>query len=158
MSSLVYTYDGGFITGMTSTGAVAGSVTHAYDDDFRLVSQSVDGADAIAFQYDNDDQVTGAGGLVLARNAQNWLVTGTTLGNVTDQFSYNGFGETMSYSAAAGAANLYSAEYTRDDLGRITQKIETIGGATDTFDYSYDLAGRLSAGESQRRHLGHVQL
>ncbi|HSE99073.1 MAG TPA: RHS repeat-associated core domain-containing protein, partial [Blastocatellia bacterium] len=27
--------------------------------------------------------------------------------------------------------------------GRITQKVETIGGATSTYDYSYDLAGRL---------------
>ena len=37
----------------------------------------------------------------------------------------------------------YAAQYTRDKLGRITQKVETIGGVTTTFDYDYDLAGRL---------------
>jgi len=37
-----------------------------------------------------------------------------------------------------------STEYTRDLLGRITRKVETLGGVTHTFDYGYDLAGRLS--------------
>src|SRR6185503_19339580 len=34
--------------------------------------------------------------------------------------------------------------YTRDKLGRITQKTETVGGVADTYSYSYDLAGRLT--------------
>jgi RHS repeat-associated protein len=34
--------------------------------------------------------------------------------------------------------------YTRDKLGRITQKTETIGGSTNTFVYTYDTAGRLT--------------
>src|SRR5207249_6719319 len=34
--------------------------------------------------------------------------------------------------------------YTRDKLGRISQKTETIGGVTDTFVYTYDTAGRLT--------------
>ena len=38
---------------------------------------------------------------------------------------------------------LFATKYTRDKLGRITQKTETIGGATNTFSYDYDLAGRL---------------
>ena len=38
---------------------------------------------------------------------------------------------------------LYAASYTRDALGRISQKVETIEGTTTTYDYAYDLAGRL---------------
>ena len=34
---------------------------------------------------------------------------------------------------------------TRDKLGRITQKAETISGVTDTFVYGYDLTGRLTS-------------
>ena len=34
--------------------------------------------------------------------------------------------------------------YTRDALGRITQKVETIGGVTTTTVYGYDFAGRLT--------------
>ena len=37
----------------------------------------------------------------------------------------------------------YNTRYTRDKLGRITQLTETINGDTTTYDYSYDLAGRL---------------
>src|SRR5207237_3523387 len=39
---------------------------------------------------------------------------------------------------------LFDVQYTRDKLGRITQKVETIGGVTDTFVYMYDTAGRLT--------------
>ncbi len=41
------------------------------------------------------------------------------------------------------ASLLFDVQYTRDKLGRITQKVETIGGSTNTFIYTYDTAGRL---------------
>jgi len=63
---------------------------------------------------------------------------------VTDTFSYNGFKELSSYTAKISAASVFSTQFTRDKLGRITQKIETINGTSHTYDYSYDLAGRLT--------------
>ena len=39
---------------------------------------------------------------------------------------------------------MYAAAYTRDKLGRISQRAETIGGVTRVIDYSYNIAGRLS--------------
>lgn len=50
----------------------------------------------------------------------------------------------MSYSASAGGTPLLSIAYTRDLLGRITQKRETRSGSTQTFEYTYDTAGRLA--------------
>ncbi|MGH8363505.1 MAG: hypothetical protein ACRESQ_09175 [Gammaproteobacteria bacterium] len=35
--------------------------------------------------------------------------------------------------------------YTRDNLGRITQKTETVNGVTNTWIYGYDQEGRLNA-------------
>ena len=46
--------------------------------------------------------------------------------------------------AGATGGDLYAVNYTRDALGRITEKVETIEGATTTYDYVYDTAGRLS--------------
>ena len=69
---------------------------------------------------------------------------GTTLGSLTDTRSYSTFGELASYQATVGTTALLATQYTRDSLGRITEKAETIGGATDTFAYAYDLAGRLT--------------
>src|SRR5262249_41624051 len=55
----------------------------------------------------------------------------------------NGFGELTAYAALFSGSPVYSAQYTRDKLGRVVEKTETIGAATDTFDYVYDVAGRL---------------
>ena len=37
---------------------------------------------------------------------------------------------------------MYALDLTRDVLGRIISKTETLGGATHVFGYTYDLAGR----------------
>ena len=70
-------------------------------------------------------------------------MTGTVLGNISDSRSYNGFGEVVDYSASHNSSALLGLHYTRDALGRITQKTETQGALTTTFDYAYELAGRL---------------
>ena len=62
-----------------------------YDNNFRVTSRSINGANTINFGYDNDSLLTQAGALTLSRNPQNGLLTGTTLGNVTDSWTYNDF-------------------------------------------------------------------
>jgi RHS repeat-associated protein len=140
--SLGFARDGLLPTGRTWSGPITGSVAVTYDSSFRVTSQGLNGT-ALAFQYDRDSLLTQAGGLTLQRNASTGLVTGTSLGTVGDSLTYDGFLQLVSYSASAGSTSLYSVRYTRDNLGRITEKTETIGGATDTYDYSYDLRGQL---------------
>ena len=142
--SLTYTYDGSLPTGTTWSGPVAGSVSRTFDADFRVASQSVNGANPVAFTYDADSLLTGAGSLTLTRNAQNGLLTGTALGNVTDTRTYNSFAEPLTYTSAYSGTNIYATQYARDKLGRIIQQVETIGGVTTTYNYDYDLAGRLT--------------
>jgi len=141
--ALGLTYDGSLLTGATWTGTVAGSIGFAYDNDFRVASVNVNGASPIAYQYDPDSLLTQAGALTLTRNAQHGLLTGSTLGRVTDTWTYNGFGEPKTYAAAQAGAALLDIGYTRDKLGRIVEKTETIGGVTSTYGYGYDDAGRL---------------
>ncbi|MGZ8237201.1 MAG: PKD domain-containing protein, partial [Methylobacter sp.] len=147
--TLAYTYDGALMTSATLTGPVTGSVTRSYDSDFRTKTLSVNGTDAISFGYDNDSLLTSAGSaalginLTLKRNSQNGLPTGTALGSLTDSTTYNGFGEVSGYLVKAATTELYKTGFTRDQLGRITQKVETVSGITKTFDYAYDDAGRL---------------
>jgi RHS repeat-associated protein len=59
--------------------------------------------------------------------------------------TYSGFGELATYAAARGGTGLYNVTYTRDNLGRISQLVETIGGVNTTYGYVYDSAGRLSS-------------
>jgi RHS repeat-associated protein len=77
------------------------------------------------------------------------LVTGTTLGSVTDTYSYNQYGELGTYEASYGATPLYSVTYDeaaapRDELGRVVQKTETLEGITHVYGYTYDQRGRLT--------------
>ena len=143
--TLAYAYDGALFTGTTWSGAIAGSVARDYDGSFRVASETVNGANPIALAYDADDLVIGAGAFAITRDAQNGLPTATSLGVVTTTVAFNGFAEPTSTSASAGGSALLSAVITRDKLGRILRRVETIGGATSTFDYTYDLAGQVTA-------------
>jgi len=82
--------------------------------------------------------------MTVSRNMFNGMVTGTELGNVTTERTYNAFGELESSVASFAGSEIFAQYFTRDPLGRITRKIEVEGGETDVFDYSYDLAGRLT--------------
>lgn len=141
--SLAYTYNGALLTQSAWSGDISGSVGRVYDNDFRVATLKVNDVDAIDFHYDDDSLLIQAGSLNLSRHAQNGLLTGSTLGNVTDGLGYNGFGELTNYSAQYSGAPLFATQFSRDKLGRITQKMETIGGVTTSYDYAYDLAGRL---------------
>jgi YD repeat-containing protein len=124
-STLSYTYDGALLTASTWAGPAAGSVTRTFDTDFRVASEGVNGGNTISLQYDPDSRLTGAGALTLARDPQNGLLTGTTLGNLTDAYTYSTFGELSRYQAQSSGSPLLDVQYTRDALGRITQKTET---------------------------------
>jgi RHS repeat-associated protein len=141
---LSYGYNGPLPTSSTWTGTVAGSVSRAYNNNFWVTSHSIDGADTIASTYDNDGLVTKAGALALARNTTDGSITGTILGAATDVRTYNSFGELTGYTASYSGAPVHTVNFTRDTDGRVSGKTETIGGATNSFAYAYDAAGRLT--------------
>jgi len=140
---LTHAYDGSLLTQTAWSGPVTGSVGLAYDHDFRLRELKLNGADPVAYGYDADSLLTSAGAMTLSRDVQNGFLTATGLGQVSDSLSYNGFGEVGGYTANVNGSPAYAATYTRDQLGRITQKVETVQGIATTYDYAYDLAGRL---------------
>jgi len=142
--TVAFSYDGLLKTSTAWTGAVAGSVSYTHDDNFRVTSQSVNGEQTINLDYDPDGVVTSVGDLTLTRDAQNGLLTGTAVGEVSDTLSYNGFAELTDYRATVNDLPIFHQAYTRDSLGRVTQTTETIDGATNAYDYTYDEAGRLT--------------
>jgi RHS repeat-associated protein len=149
LNKLTYGYDGPLLTSSTWSGSpVAGAVTRTYDADYRVATETAGGQN-VTFQYDNDSLLTVAGALTINRSASpgspnTGFVLGTTLGSVADSWTYNNYGEQQTYSASYGATALYSVDYgTRDNLGRIVTKTETIQGVTSTYSYGYDARNRL---------------
>jgi RHS repeat-associated protein len=138
-----YAYDGSLPTSTTWSGAVAGSVSHTYDNDFRVSSESVNGTSPVSFAYDADSLLIGAGAMTLTRDPGTGLLTGTALGNLSTSIGYSAFAERTSDSASYSGTALYATAYVRDALGRITEKTERIQSVTTVYDYHYDLAGRL---------------
>jgi RHS repeat-associated protein len=139
---LSYHYDGMLPAGAAWTGTVAGQVDNTYDSDFRVSSTSVNGT-AITVKYDTDGRVIQAGDLTVDRTAPGRLVSGTHLGNLSTTVAYDPFGEVQTDSAAYQGTSQQTAQYSRDRLGRVTKKLDTIGAVTHTTDYQYDAAGRL---------------
>ncbi len=158
---LDHAYDGLLLKSLTWSGAVSGSVSFGHDSSFRVTSETVTvGATTspVAFGFDNDDLLScaspstcspaGTDALKITLNAGNGLVTGSTHGVVTDTLTYNVFGELASTTGRVGATNVFSevvdtAANPRDALGRIVQRVETNGGASTTWRYTYDLRRRL---------------
>ncbi len=140
---IAFEYDGTLVTGTTWTGPITGTVSVTYNNDFLVSSIDVNNVGAIVYQYDMDNLITQAGDLAINHGLQNGLITGTSIGNMSDTFGYNELGELISYHAEYNGIEMFDILYTRDLSGRITQKTVTIDGNTNTYNYLYNLAGRL---------------
>jgi RHS repeat-associated protein len=141
--SLSRAYDGALLTAESWTGPVSGSVGRTYNSRFLPASQAVNGA-TVTFDYDPDGLLIRAGDLTLTRSPQNGLLTGSTLGGVTEAWTYNAFGERLRHTASFQSQPFYDVQDARDLLGRVVTRTETILGASDVFGYGYDPAGRLT--------------
>jgi RHS repeat-associated protein len=141
--SLAYGYDGSLPTSTTWSGNVAGSVSWTYNNDFRVATELVNGANSVAYSYDNDGLLTSVDGLSMTRDPTNGLVTDASLNQVTDHRTYDSYGKLATYEAKFGATSLYSVAHVRDALGRIETKTEIIQGTQTVWVYSYNSAGRL---------------
>jgi RHS repeat-associated protein len=143
-NSLSYAYDGTLVMNVTWQGVVTGSVSWTYDNSLRVTGIRVNAGSPIAYQYDNDKLLTNAGDLILTRDAQNGFLTAATLGSVNDSWAYDIFGYPATYTAKYDDSDIYQHRFTYDKLGRITQKVETVDSVTNTYEYVYDPAGRLT--------------
>jgi RHS repeat-associated protein len=158
---LSFTYDGSLTTSTTWSGDINGSVAWQYNNDFQKILETVNGATgtaSTAFGYDNDLLLTcaspttcsppGADALTLTRHPQHGMVTGITLGQTSETWSYNAYGELARQTATFDGSPLVDiiydeAGFERDALGRIVRKTETILGVTKVYEYRYDALRRL---------------
>ncbi len=159
---LSHAYDGQLMSSMSWSGPFNGSVAFGYDNSFRTISETVTvGATTSPafFGYDPDDIVIcasqascappSADSLAVTLDPQNGRITGSAMGLVSDTWTYNAYGEMASYVADTGGTTLFSevvdtASDPRDQLGRIVTRVEENGAAPITWDYTYDLRGRLT--------------
>jgi len=142
-STLSYTYDGSLALSETwGNGPIVGTLTRSYNNDFKVIANSIND-NIVNYHYDDDGLLTQVGELRFSRQRDNGLLTQTQIGNVTTQRTVNAFGEVVRETVFSGEQVYYNTLYRRDNLGRITQKTETVEGMTTAYDYHYNLAGQL---------------
>jgi RHS repeat-associated protein len=158
---LSFTYDGMLTTSTSWSGDVTGSVAWQYNNDFQKILETVSGATgtaSTAFGYDADLLLTcaspttcsppGADALTLTRSSQHGMVTNLSLGQTSEAWTYNAYGELARQTATFNGSPLVDiiydeAGFERDALGRIVRKTETILGVTKVYEYRYDALRRL---------------
>ncbi len=145
--NLVMKYDGSLLVEESWSGVFTGKVARAYDNSFRVTSHIINGTITNSYLYDKDSFLVRAGERVLARNPQNGLLMSATLGRISENWVYNGFGEVSNYVASVNGSMLAAFTYEYDRLGRIATKTETLRGKTTVWSYRYDLVSRLVAAE-----------
>ena len=106
-----------------------------------LGSMSING-EVIDYTYDNDGLPLQIGAESLSYLANTYFLNQRKVGTAQVDYTYSEFGE-LSELHARTSADLLRVQYTRDDLGRITQAQEALQGTTATHDYAYDLLGQI---------------
>jgi RHS repeat-associated protein len=138
-----FEYDGSLMTGIHWAGTMAGSVATAYNDEFRVETVTVGGGSPVAYSYDYDGLIDEIGSLQYS-----WDLSGRlrnrSISDYNDLMNYDAFGQPAEFTAVTGADDtVYQYNLTRDKLGRVREKVETIGGVTHSYQYEYDVTGKL---------------
>jgi RHS repeat-associated protein len=147
-TTLTFARSGLLLTGETWSGPVSGSIGWSYDDFFRVASRTI-GTTTTSYAFDDDGLYIGTtrpAAFTIARDVggKNGLLAGSTLGSLTDAWTYDGFGEPSGYSASFGATPVYAMSgVARDAAGRITAMTENVAGTTHTWAFAYDPHGDL---------------
>jgi len=141
-NAISYGYDGKLVTSETLTGTLNQSIGYTYNNDFNVTGFTYAGSTA-NYTHDNDGFLTGAGNFTITRNAQNGLPESLSGGNLSQNRTFNGYGEQDGQVSTISSQGVNSWSLAHDDNGQITQKIETVDSNTSTYDYTYDPIGRL---------------
>ncbi|MEQ1723964.1 MAG: hypothetical protein ABL930_12370 [Pseudobdellovibrio sp.] len=93
--------------------------------------------------YNADKQLLQNGEMTLLRQPTTGLPIKKIMGAFEEQIIYNTFGEVFSREVKLSGSSIYKETYTRDKLGRIKIKDVVQNNQTTSWDYTYDLRGRL---------------
>jgi len=83
-------------------------------------------------------------GIMYYGDSSNIYLIGEGVMQLIENTTTNTLPTSRTLSLNGNVSNIsYSVDYARDKLGRISQKTEAINGVITTYDYRYDIAGRL---------------
>lgn len=135
-------YDGSAITSVVAKGVVQSELTRELDV-YGWLTRETSGGIAIDYAYDADGLLLRAGEQTLTYDSGSGLVSSLQVGTLSEQLTYNAYGELIGSAVSSAAGPLYSRLETRDALGRVAGRTERIAGEEHAIAYDYDVRGRL---------------
>lgn len=124
---LSYTYDGSLPLSQTWSGGVNGTVSVTYNNDFAVSSQTING-NVVAFSYDRDNLLIGAGTLGINRDSGNGRIVTTGQGTVSTEQYHTEFGELEGVDVWVDRSSSTTgpSDLIRNDLQEISGLMEII--------------------------------
>ncbi|MBJ7330377.1 MAG: hypothetical protein JHC95_10795 [Solirubrobacteraceae bacterium] len=146
LQDIAATYDGDQITSMTYTGKAAGAYSYEYNGQLRLDRMKlVSGGDTVdtAISRDDEGHITKLGGFDLTLNGPSGAASAIKDAKLAAQLEYDDVGRFDAHRTKVNAKDVFDLDLTRDKAGRITQRVEKLGGSTITWVNTYDDDGQL---------------
>ncbi len=142
-----FSYTAGLLTSIQMQAPTPIQWSRTLNNNFETETSGVQNGASINYVYDNDSDLIQVGDLNITRSITNGRITRTQLNRIFVNKSYSAFGElTVLRNRYQSSRIFQDYKYTRDRLGRISQKLETLEGTPQsTFNYTYDTAGRLTS-------------
>ncbi len=140
---MTFTYDGGLVTEMAWSGVTNGTYRYRYDNNFSLVGMQLDDQPEIEMKRDADGLLVQYGQFKVERDRATGAPVQISDGRMNVDIKYDSAGRVISRTNRVNGRVIYQLELSYDQLSRIVRKRETVAGATQTYDYTYDADGQL---------------
>ncbi len=146
-SGLTFGYDGELMTSMAWTGASVGSYALAYDANHEVAQAKITvggNTQTTNVTRDPEGRVTADGPFTVSRNGPGGAISKIAGGALVLTQGWDNQARLSARTDAVGGTTEYSSQLTRDAVGRITKKVESVGGTSHTYDYTYDADDQLT--------------
>jgi len=145
---LDYNFHGRDVLNQTTTApGFSGKVEYGFEflrPSSVTLTSGLGDSSSVPLIYDADSLLTQVGSMTIQRGSSTGLIRSTQLGQVKETMEYDSqFGEMSLYRVQVGTTQVFREDYVRNAMGQISGKTVVSNGATNTFSYRYDSAGRL---------------
>jgi YD repeat-containing protein len=114
-----FEYDGELLTKITQIGILNQIIEYSYSSDFKITSSIYAGATQ-SYSYDNDGLLVSSGDYTITRDATNGYTTQVTDSTLTQNRTYNSYGEITAHSD-----NIFGYQITNRDSTDLFTRLES---------------------------------
>lgn len=142
-----YGYDGALITQMSvsTSSELIGNYSYRYDNDFKLIGLTLDGATELNLAYDNDGLLTQYGEFTIEHAGPLGAPSQISGGAMTTTYTYDTNGRLTKRCHTVGGQTVYSLDIIYDNTGIIKTRTEQVGdSAPIVYNYTYDTNKQLT--------------